>query len=678
MGNGRRAVAGVLSLAMLFLSMTAGAEEATPGEAAAETAPDSGGNGAQEDSDLKRLEEIAKQTQQGQMGDGSLCDGQDDAAMPGVRESSAPEQTEWMPDGEAWAELPDGTKIDGRLQAVLERAVQSPGTTVYLLVPDALEVRNIELKALERVRLTVDRDRFPGGASRYEVLVEEAGEKLIVQAVRREQPGDVRPGGEYPDEENPDGENPGDGNPDGENPDDGNPGEEGETGEATPSEPVEPTAPPEVTPLPTPTPEITPVPEPTFSPEVTPSPTPSPTPKPEIHLTVTAENYEPERWMTTVPTFRLGGIEQGSPYVYGVFICNERLILLDEEADSYTPDEEGWISLRFAVLDMMGDIMALSRQYDMMIDTQPPAGPLLLPLEWSPLAVSIWVEDLESGLEAISFDYGYSWEPYVQMAEGYTLTGRKGEIIDEGQIGVRDFAGNVSFNEEGFIFGESASSGGGGGGGSGKQPVRHVKETMDYSTANYNALELSFPEEPVSELTAGGTTLSLTLTGEQSGEPAQETFRVSLTTWKQNDGDSVDVPNALVLEAQSSEGANVWSFSGDVYKLLYNSGVDYLVLRSGGYITALPTEGFTGGTQYGKLKAGGVSTRKFVYTLLQDEELRETMLSVTVEGETYLLEEDTAQPMYRYNVLVGPAELMNRPYESNCAQKDDEDEIYEK
>ena len=126
-----------------------------------------------------------------------------------------------------------------------------------------------------------------------------------------------------------------------------------------------------------------------------------------------------------------------------------------------------------------------------------------------------------------------------------------------------------------------------------------------------------------------------------------------------------------MLEAQSSEGA-------DVYKLLYNSGVDYLVLRSGEYITALPTEGFTGGTQYGKLKAGGISTRKFVYTLLQDEELRETTLAVTVEGETYLLEEDTAQPMYRYNVLVGPAELMNRPYESYRGEKDDEDEIYEK
>ena len=51
-------------------------------------------------------------------------------------------------------------------------------------------------------------------------------------------------------------------------------------------------------------------------------------------------------------------------------------------------------------------------------------------------------------------------------------------------------------------------------------------------------------------------------------------------------------------------------------------------------------------------------------TLCQDEALRETTLSVQVEGETYLLEEDTAQPMYRYDVLVGTTDLMKNPYES--------------
>ena len=103
---------------------------------------------------------------------------------------------------------------------------------------------------------------------------------------------------------------------------------------------------------------------------------------------------------------------------------------------------------------------------------------------------------------------------------------------------------------------------------------------------------------------------------------------------------------------------------------LYNSGVEYLVFASGDYIAVIPTAGFTGGTQYGKLKAGGVSTRKFEYTLIQDEALRETTLSVQVEGETYLLEENVESPMYRYDVLVGTKDMMQNPYESYKPSKE--------
>ena len=126
-----------------------------------------------------------------------------------------------------------------------------------------------------------------------------------------------------------------------------------------------------------------------------------------------------------------------------------------------------------------------------------------------------------------------------------------------------------------------------------------------------------------------------------------------------------------MLCAQEQEGVNVWSFTGDVYRLLYNSGVDYIVFRSGDYIAALPTEGFTAGTAYAKLKASGVSTKKFAYTLCQDEELLETTLSVTVEEETYLLGEDTNQPMYRFDVLVGGIELMEKPYASYLPEEDE-------
>ncbi len=182
---------------------------------------------------------------------------------------------------------------------------------------------------------------------------------------------------------------------------------------------------------------------------------------------------------------------------------------------------------------------------------------------------------------------------------------------------------------------------------------------MDYSKANYNALELSVSDAPQTELSIGGTAINCRCTEEQT-----EAFTAELTTWQTTAAETQTAPNALVLTAASEAQTNVWHFGGEAYKLLYNSGVEYLVFASGDYIAVIPTAGFTGGTQYGKLKAGGVSTRKFEYTLIQDEALRETTLSVQVEGETYLLEENMESPMYRYDVLVGTKDMMQNPYES--------------
>ncbi len=103
---------------------------------------------------------------------------------------------------------------------------------------------------------------------------------------------------------------------------------------------------------------------------------------------------------------------------------------------------------------------------------------------------------------------------------------------------------------------------------------------------------------------------------------------------------------------------------------MYNSGIEYIVFSSGDYITAIPTEGFTGGTAYAKLKASGVSTRKFEYVLCQDTIALETMFSVHVQDETYLLEEDRSQPMYRYNVLIGTLDMMEKPYAAYLLKED--------
>ena len=403
---------------------------------------------------------------------------------------------------------------------------------------------------------------------------------------------------------------------------------------------------------------------PSAQPSATPAPTeePTPTPVPKPVLEVTAEDYEPGVWKNSPPMFTLSGIpEDSTEYVYGVFICDERLILLSDGNNMYVPSEEGLSSVRFVILDKMGDVQSLSDQYDTMLDFTPPDGPYLSGDSKNKKVCYVEAYDDLSGLDSISYDGGKTWlscnDPET---DNMTFYGEVGETVDAGWILTRDFAGNISSNDEDFIFGKKKRTGTGGGTGTGKKPIRHVKETMDYSKANYNALELNVSDQPQTELTIGGTALSLSLTEEEQLKP----FTAELTTWQTKAGETKTAPNALVLTAATDAQANVWHFGGETYKLLYNSGVEYLVFASGEYIAVIPTDGFTGGTQYGKLKAGGVSTRKFEYTLIQDETLRETTLSVQVEGETYLLEESTESPMYRYNVLIGTKDMMKKPYES--------------
>ena len=549
----------------------------------------------------------------------------------------APEEDDWKPHGEAWAILGDGTKLDGRLQDILNelsgKEREDEEAEVFIRTRDMLVVSGIDEEIFDRVTLSPDEEVFdPEKAYYVEWQIQDAAPlgaedertlPSIVVYVTRE-------GADKPN-----------------------------IGDATPAPTDEPTQTPTETPAPTEAPTQTPTetPAPTEAPTQTPNETPAPT---GMTLEVTADGYEPGIWTNNPPVFTLSGITEGSDeYVYGVFVCNERLILLAKDTDSYVPMEEGLTSVRFAILDLMGDVVALSDQYDLMLDLSAPDGPYLSGVDYCDTVCYIEASDSLSGLSDISYDEGETWEPYIEYEDGLSIVGEKGDTIEAGTIWVRDVAGNISVNAEEFTFGKRKKTGGTGG--TGTKPIKHVKETMDYSKANYNALELKFSDEPQTQLVAGETTLNLSLS-EGAGDAAKP-FTAKLAAW-QTDEKVQDKPNTLVLTAQAGEENSTWRFSGDVYKLLNNSGVDYLVFSTGEYMTALPTAGFTGGTQYGKLKASGVSTRKFEYTLCQDEALRETTLSVQVGGETYLLEEDTAQPMYRYDVLVGTTDLMKNPYQS--------------
>ena len=573
----------------------------------------------------------------------------------------APEEDDWKPHGEAWAILEDGTKLDGRLQDILNelsgKEREDEEAEVFIRTRDMLVVSGIKEELMERVTLSPDEEVFdPEKAYYVEWQIQDA--VPLGAEDERTLPSIVV----YVTREGADKPNIGDATP-----------APTEAPTQTPTETPAPTEAPTQTPTETPaptdaptqSPEATPAPTdaPTQNPEATPAPTDAPTETPAptgVTLEVTADDYEPGVWTNHPPVFTLSGIPEGSnEYVYGVFVCNERLILLAKDTDSYVPTEEGLTSVRFAILDLMGDVVALSDQYDLMLDLSAPDGPYLSGVDYCDTVCYIEASDSLSGLSDISYDEGETWEPYIEYEDGLSIVGEKGDTIEAGTIWVRDVAGNISANAEEFTFGKRKKTGGTGG--TGTKPIKHVKETMDYSKANYNALELKFSDEPQTQLVAGEATLNLSLS-EGAGDAAKP-FTAKLAAW-QTDEKAQDKPNALVLTAQAGEENSTWRFSGDVYKLLNNSGVDYLVFSTGEYMTALPTAGFTGGTQYGKLKASGVSTRKFEYTLCQDEALRETTLSVQVEGETYLLEEDTAQPMYRYDVLVGTTDLMKNPYES--------------
>ena len=552
-----------------------------------------------------------------------------------------PEEPEdWKPWGQAWAELADGMHTAGSLTEVLawlENALdEDENATVYIRVSDEITAENVAQRLFERVSFEADGDVFDVDNHDYVVLVDSDDVQTLELDGEEEEDirFSIRVQVQRKDAQN-----------------------------VKPEKPTETEAPAETE---TPgEPEITPAPTESVQPTPTPEVTPEPTRTPGVTLEVTAEDYTPGVWTNITPTFTLSGIPEGSEeYVYGVFICNEKLILLSNGNNTYMPTDEGLTSVRFAVLDKLGDVQALSDQYDMLLDFTPPDGPYLSGDDECKTVCYVTADDWLSGLNGISYDGGETWDEYTDPEQEMSFLGDVGDTVEAGEICVRDNAGNISYNAESFTFGKKKRTGTGTG--TGTKPIRHVKETMDYSKANYNALELSVSDAPQTELAIGGTAINLSL----RSEGQTEAFTAELTTWQTTAAETQTAPNALVLTAASEAQTNVWHFGGEAYKLLYNSGVEYLVFASGDYIAVIPTAGFTGGTQYGKLKAGGVSTRKFEYTLIQDEALRETTLSVQVEGETYLLEENTESPMYRYDVLVGTKDMMQNPYESYKPSKE--------
>lgn len=431
-------------------------------------------------------------------------------------------------------------------------------------------------------------------------------------------------------------------------------------------------------------------------------PEPTPTEAPAPVLAVAAESYVAETWSAETPSFTLSGIPEGGQYSYAAVMYGERIVPLS--GDTYVPDAEGQYSVRFVLLDGIGDIVSASETYQLWLDATAPEKVMVEADEVQSYALHITATDSLSGVTGVSLDGGATWTELTN-GEIYTYVGEGPATLSPGAIQVRDAAGNLWRNEKEVLLEAvtpepSYGGGGGGGGGSGdgKAAPSHASGDGEEG-AEYETLALELPEEPMKQLTVGGEAMALTLVlddAQAQDAPVGEDmpFTARLGSWcpapKGEDAHenvladpSEPAQDTLILTAEPEADLGdafsfTWRFNGEVYRMLANSGIKYVALRIGDDLAAFPTEGFTGGTKYTELKMLGVSTRKFDYTLTMKVNLdpgyvsamsdsdfsRDCDLSIRAEVENmaYELSSSTNSIMYFYDVYLGPEDMMAQPF----------------
>lgn len=459
--------------------------------------------------------------------------------------------------------------------------------------------------------------------------------------------------------------------------------------EETPS--PEPTAQPTQTPADMPTAEPTqaPSPEPTAQP--TQAPTPEPTQAP-IVLSVSAENAVPGVWSGVLPTFELSGIPQGREDLkYAVILYDREITELDGSV--YQPASEGVFSVRFVIVDAMGDIVSASDSTTLYLDLSVPEAVLPMPSQQKSYAMVLLAADSLSGVKRVSVDSGETWEP-IENEVPYGYVFGQETVLESGMLQIEDHAGNVWKNEEPLVFGAVYKENGGGSGGYYGPHKDHSENTTgDDGTTGYAEAYLSAGEEPVLSLDIAGRVLSLST--EFADGAAQETpFSVqfgkmaaldehgdriggleSLHIGEISDGDDMMLLTAAAPQEipEGETPAYIWSFDGAALRTLYASGVEHLVLCAGESAAVFPTVGFTAGTKYTELKIGGTGSRYFLYTARMQElsgqtrtadginrtENTEFSLDADVKGEKFRLVPAADERMYADGVCVIPAEWLD-------------------
>lgn len=414
-----------------------------------------------------------------------------------------------------------------------------------------------------------------------------------------------------------------------------------------------------------------------------------------VQISVETADYAADEWSCVQAVFTLSGIPEGDArYTYAAIVYDERFVILS--GNTYTARDEGVYDVRFAILDGVGDVVSVSGKYPVMLDFTAPAYLTVEMAEDSYTDFSVYTEDALSGVAAYSVDGGATWTaPGADGAAAFT--GESGATIAAGRILAMDTAGNIAEYPEDFTLPEKMSAGGyyGGGGGSsgggGGSSVRHSPTDKEVELSAYNALDMEISGEPMNTLVIDDTEMELALAlisaeGFTPDGEYQPMFTAELALWSTFDPAATEAEDEETEDAEDdgrydtliltvadeplveSEFSYMFTFNGVVCRTLFNSGIDYLVLRAGDDCVALPTAGFTAGSEYTRLKTEGVSTRKFDYSvLLTGDKLGIRPFDATMEvsvtlGEgvqVYTLTDDNTRDMYFCDVQVGDISMMD-------------------
>ena len=409
-----------------------------------------------------------------------------------------------------------------------------------------------------------------------------------------------------------------------------------------------------------------------------PTPTPSTEPEPtdpveiEAELLVVPEMYRAGAWSSTAPSFTLSVVPDTlTGYTFAISVDDGEAQAVESPCVFTT---EGQHTLVFYLIDASGAQAARSTTYTVWLDTAAPEAQAQFDMQTGALTVT--ATDATSGVDAISLDGGKTWQAMTAAEDGsFVYTAPLTAQVAAGELMVRDAAGNYWQSAESYGvpggmggfggggFGGGSFSGGGGSSGT-TRTVSHSSGSEEEATL-YGAVALEVEEGDMFVLTLGGEELPLTLTLDydaNDSEDAYSAFTAELAVWNGEEGDE-DLDTLILTASTDAEGpyAFRWDFTGDVYKTLLSSGVQYLVLRVGDRVTALSTAGFTAGTAYNTLKSEGAASSEFAYSLWMGDPDPALEMEVEARGARYLLNAGEGD-MYYYDVYTGDMDMLSAAF----------------